>query len=334
MTKVKEIEGCSQNDITQHVLSATEPLLFKGLVSNWPVVSAAKKSNKQAATYINQFYQGMTVGVGIGKPGCNGRLFYNDEFTDFNFTTQGSKLDCFFEQLLLSVGEEFPTSQYVGSTHIDKLLPQFRNENDLDALTEYKPLASIWLGNESIIAAHQDMPDNIACCVAGKRRFTLFPPEQVENLYLGPLDHTPAGQAVSLVDFHQPNWTKFPKFKHALKYAQVVELEPGDAIFIPSMWWHHVEGLNRFNILINYWWQTTPTRMGAPIDAMYHAMLNIKNLPDEQKKAWQTMFNHFVFNNDPEALSHIPPHALGILDSHNEIAARKIRAMLLNKLNR
>ena len=41
--------------------------------------------------------------------------------------------------------------------------------------------------------------------VAGRRRFTLFPPEQVANLYIGPLDLTPAGQPVSLVDQAQPD---------------------------------------------------------------------------------------------------------------------------------
>jgi hypothetical protein len=308
--------------------------LLKGLVKEWPVVAAGENSDGHVVEYLNKYYQGMPVGVGIGDDECNGRLFYNKAFTNFNFKIQNNKLDVFLHELLTAVDHENPTSLYVGSTHIDKLLPQFRLENDLTALAQYKPLASIWLGNKSIIAAHHDMPSNIACCITGRRRFTLFPPEQVENLYIGPLDITPAGQAISLVDFHQPDWKKFPKFKQALKYAKVAELEPGDALFLPSMWWHHVEGLSRFNILINYWWQSISPHMGAPIDAMYHALLNIKSLPTEQKKAWQAMFNHYIFNDDPNALSHIANQALGILDGNNELATRKLRAMLLNKLNR
>jgi hypothetical protein len=35
----------------------------------------------------------------------------------------------------------------------------------------------------------------------------------------------------------------------------MVELEPGDALHIPSMWYHHVEGLEPFNMLVNYWWR-------------------------------------------------------------------------------
>jgi hypothetical protein len=308
--------------------------LLKGLVKEWPVVAASEQSNGDVVEYINKYYQGMPVNVGIGDEGCNGRLFYNKEFTNLNFKIETNKLNHFLSGLLATVNDEESTSRYLGSTQIDKLLPQFRLENDLAAIAQYKPLASIWLGNKSIIAAHQDMPSNIACCISGRRRFTLFPPEQVENLYIGPLDKTPAGQPISLIDFHQPDWKKFPKFKQALKYAQVAELAPGDALLLPSMWWHHVEGLDDFNVLINYWWQSLPTHMGAPIDAMYHALLNIKNLPKDQKKAWQAMFNHYVFNDDPDALAHIPKQALGILDVNNEIATRKMRAMLLNKLNR
>ena len=71
-----------------------------------------------------------------------------------------------------------------------------------------------------------DLPDNLACVVAGRRRVTLFPPAQLENLYIGPLDHTPAGQAVSLVDFHAPDPARFPKFTEALRHARGAVLEP------------------------------------------------------------------------------------------------------------
>ncbi|PKG85893.1 cupin [Colwellia sp. 75C3] len=334
MPKVKNISACSPLDIPESVLTSNKPVILTGLVDSWPVVKAAKESSEQASHYLNQYYQGMTVGMGVSAHENNGRLFYNEDFSDFNFTKQAAQFDQVLAQLLASQHLNKSPSIYVGSTHVDKLLPGFRQENDLAAISQFKPLVSLWLGNQSRIAAHHDTPSNIACCVAGKRRFTLFPPEQLCNLYIGPLDHTPAGQAISLVDFHKPDFDKFPKFKDAIEQAVVAELEPGDALFLPSMWWHHVEGLSQFNLLINYWWQTTSPHMGAPIDAMMHALLNIKSLPADQKKAWFEMFKHYVFNDDPKALSYIPEQHLGSLNPLNDKSSRQIRSMLLNKLNR
>src|SRR5690606_11713964 len=136
-------------------------------------------------------------------------------------------------------------------------------------------LFSVWVGNRTRIAAHQDVPDNIACVAVGHRRFTVFPPEQLRNLYIGPLDLTPAGQAVSLVDFAAPDHARFPRFAEALRHAQVAELGPGDAIFIPSLWWHHVEGLDSFNVLLNYWWRRTPDYLDSPMNALMLALMSV-----------------------------------------------------------
>ena len=153
---------------------------------------------------------------------------------------------------------------------ISTCLPGFLTENPI-ALDDAEPLATLWIGNKSRIAAHYDAPDNLICVTAGKRKVTLFPPEQVENLYVGPLHITPAGQAVSLVDFHNLDFEKFPRFSQALEHAQTVELLPGDALFIPSMWWHHIEGQQRMNMLVNFWWRDAPAHLGRSENALYHA---------------------------------------------------------------
>jgi hypothetical protein len=140
----------------------------------------------------------------------------------------------------------------------------------------------------------------------GQRRFTVFPPEQVENLYVGPWDLTPAGQPISLVDMHQPDLDQFPRFSQAWAQAQVAELNPGDAIYLPGMWWHQVESLSAINGLVNYWWSETPTVFGAPMDAFNHALLSIKQLPSAQRRAWKALFDAYVFNEDEDSLDHMP----------------------------
>ncbi len=109
----------------------------------------------------------------------------------------------------------------------------------------------LWLGNAFLTPAHIDELDNLACVVAGRRRFTLFPPEQVRNLYIGLLDSTPAGAPVSMVSLKAPDFERYPR-REALAASRVTELEPGDALFIPAVWWHHVESSTRSTC-----WSTT-----------------------------------------------------------------------------
>lgn len=331
--KVKEVGGAIAGRLPHDVLASTEPLVLKGLVANWPLVQSGKQSAAAAIEYLRQFYDNATIGVFFGEPEIAGRVFYNEDMTGFNYRPVMLKLDEFLDKVQLHASDEKAPALYVGSTTVDTCLPGFRAENDID-FGDLNPLASIWMGNRTRIAAHYDLPDNIACNVVGHRRFTVFPPEEIENLYAGPIDFTPAGQTISLVDFHNPDLVKFPKFKNALESAQVAELAPGDAIFIPSMWWHHVEALTSFNVLVNYWWRQSPAFMGPPVDVLMHALLTIRDLPAAQREAWHGIFKHYVFEADEETARHIPEHRRGVLAPMNERMARELRAYLLNNLNR
>lgn len=170
--------------------------------------------------------------------------------------------------------------------------------------------------------------------VAGRRRFTLFPPQQLANLYIGPLDLTPAGQPVSLVDIAAPDLQRFPRYAQALEHALVAELEPGDALFIPSMWWHHVQALTPFNVLVNFWWRQSPAYMDSPMNALMLALLTMRDLPAEQRAIWQDVFDHYVFDADADTAAHMPESARGVLAPMDEARARSLRARLLQRLNR
>ena len=332
-TKIREIAGVNRENIPYEILTSTEPLVLKGLVADWPIVAAGKTSLKAATDYIRQFYSGATVTTFCAQKEAKGRLFYNQDFTGFDYDLVDANLHSVLDQIELQADQQEPLTFYVGSTVVDHFMPGFRPLNDIN-IGEFNPMVSIWMCNQSRVAAHCDLPDNIACSVVGRRRFTLFPPDQIDNLYMGPLDITPAGRPISVVDFHQPDFEKFPKFKTAIANAMVAELEPGDAIFIPSMWWHHVESLEAFNVLVNYWWKKTPAYMGTPANVLDHALMAIRNLPPEQKKIWQKQFEYYVFENTEESVAHIPTAARGTLGEINEELARKLRAKLINALNR
>jgi oxalate decarboxylase/phosphoglucose isomerase-like protein (cupin superfamily) len=113
------------------------------------------------------------------------------------------------------------------------------------------------------VATHNDPVENVAVVAAGRRRFTLFPPSAEPDLYMGPHHPTPAGARISMVHVTAPDFDRFPRFAAALEVAQVAELLPGDAIFIPRDWFHHVEAIERFNVLVNYWWDASAEAAGS-----------------------------------------------------------------------
>ncbi len=330
---IQEMRDCRPAGIGEVVASRVEPLLLKGLVTEWPVVQAGRQSAQAGADYIRQFYSGDRLTAFTGPPDINGRVGYNDDLSGFSFERSNATLDEVLTPIFDHIDDRNPPAVYVGSTLLDRWFPGFRDCNDLD-LGERNLLASLWLGNRIRVSAHFDVADNIACCVAGRRRFTLFPPNQLDNLYIGPWDMTPAGQAISLVDFDKPDFKKYPKFKAALESAYTVTLEPGDALFLPSMWWHHVEGLDGFNMLVNFWWRSTPGFMGSPLNVLKHALLGLHGLPPEQRAAWQHIFDYYVFNPQDAALAHIPEQRRGMLAPTDDTVARQLRADLLNQLNR
>lgn len=332
--KVKEIYNCQPGDIPEFVLSSSEPIILKNFGRGWPAVIAGKESPNSAADYLRKFYTNAPVTAYYGEPEINGRVFYNKDISGFNFQRSKANLNQVFDKLLEHIDDPTPPTMYVGSTEINNWLPGYNEENNA-SIDHLKPLTSIWIGNQSKIAAHFDFPNNLACCVVGRRKFTLFPPEQLENLYVGPMEFSPGGQEISLVDFDKPDFVKYPKFKQALASAQVAELEAGDALFLPSMWWHHVQSLATFNVLVTHWWRDSPAFMGRPNNALTLAMLSLKDLPLAQRKAWQAHFNYYIFDHDQEDFSHIPKAAQGRLSKPlDELSAKQIRADLLNKLKR
>jgi Cupin-like domain len=165
----------------------------------------------------------------------------------------------------------------------------------------------------------------------------LFPPEQIGNLYIGPIGHAPTGTPISLVSFRDPDFERFPRFKDALAAARVAELEPGDALFIPTLWWHHVESLEKHNVLVNYWWKGAPgsgTTSSTALNCLLLALLDLKHLPPEQRQAWRVIFDHYVFDARPGDADFIPERVRGVLGDISPQLAQQVRAFLAAQLQR
>jgi hypothetical protein len=331
LAKVREVEFADAAELDGLLRAADAPLVLRGLVKDWPLVRAGRRSSREARAYLLRHHRDTAFTVAVGEPGGDGRLFY-DAGMAMNFRTLRAKLPDIFQRIDAIEGKAGAPPIYLASIDMKQFFNGLHQANHVD-LGDRTCLASIWIGTKTRISAHNDLPNNLACVAAGRRRFTLFPREQFRNLHLGPIDNTPAGRAISMVDFYAPDPLLHPRFTDALAHAQVAELEPGDALYIPAMWWHHVEGLADFNILVNYWWRETPRWMGSPQDALNHAMLAIRDLPAEEKQHWRDMFDYYIFDNNEDVTAHIPEGGRSILAPLTPESADRIRAFLLRNLS-
>jgi cupin-like protein len=329
------------HDVDAALLEATikprgRPAILRGLVQDWPAVQAGRESPQALSGYLKSYYSGLPAPLFEGPAAINGRFFYNDTLDGFNFESKRALLSDVLDRLQHDLGNVSAPAVYAGSVSIPIYLPGFSTANNLRSLfsVESSVIESIWLGNRTCIAPHFDNTENIACVVGGRRRFTMFPPDQISNLYVGPLDLTPAGQPVSLVDIRNPDFTRFPRFADALAAAEVAELSPGDAVYIPALWWHNVEALDDFNVLVNYWWRDVPDYFDSPSLSLLHCLLTLKSLPPQQRRDWKAVFDYLIFQSEGPALEHLPPQVQGLFGELTQPKVDRIRAILLKSLAR
>lgn len=327
---VREWRGVDEKRFRDEIAPLKAPAVLRGLVSEWPAVIAAA-SPAAACAYIERYDAGLEQQILVGPPAIGGRFFYRDDMSGVNFERRKTTISGALKQMLAAIAEETPGSLYIESTPVAEKLPGFELANAM-ALAPASSRPRIWIGNAVNVQTHFDLNDNIACVVAGRRRFTLFPPDQVGNLYVGPLDFTLSGPPVSMVDVAAPDLERFPRFAAAQEAAQTAELAPGDAIYIPYGWWHNVRSLERFNILVNYWWNEARPERGAPFDALLYAVMTIRDLPEDQRGVWRSLFDYFAFKQSGEPLAHLAVEHRGMMGELTPERVRTMRAILLKLL--
>lgn len=313
----------------REVVPGATPLVMRGQVADWPATGFGRASPEAICRYLVERDSGAPVDVLLMRPEEKGRIFYNAAMDGFNFVRNRLPISRIIEQVARYSRFDSPPAVAAQSAPLRDCLPRFLDDNPMPLLDGVEP--RIWLGNRATVPAHFDDANNIACVVAGRRRFTLFPPGQVENLYVGPLDFAPTGAPISLVDFAAPDLERFPRFREAWAHALTAELGPGDALFIPPLWWHHVQALDDCNILINYWWGASHGT-NAGLDCLTHALISLRQMPAPQRAAWASLFRHYVFGDFDAPAAHVPQPRRGILGTLDAASIRAWRKRLADRL--
>jgi len=335
MRPIAEYEPMERERFEREIVPKGEPAVFRGLVADWPVVQAGKAGHEALAQMLYSAATNEPFQAWFGPPGIEGRFSYNADFSGFNYERKLATVDQLLDLLLRQRGHERPYSMYAGGIPIRKHLPRLIPGIPVTMLDMARDtVISLWLGNRTHTATHWDLSQNLACVVAGRRRFTLFPPDQLKNLYVGPLEFTLAGQPISLVDIDAPDFEAYPRFAEALETALRAELGPGDALYIPSMWWHNVWSLEELGALINFWWRDAEPPLLTPVNALYHAAITMRDLPPNELAAWRTMFDHYIFGDNGDPVEHLPQNARGLLGRRTPELVARVKKLLIDALSR
>ena len=331
LPKTSEWHNVDVATFRNEIMPRNRPAILKGHVKDWPAVREGLKSPQAFRDYIRPFDLGRPVRTAVGPPDIKGRLFYRDDMTGFNFDFVNETLLTSIERILAHLEDAAPPAVYAGGISTTDCLPGFARENVL-GLLDTSVVPRIWASSAVTAPTHYDVSDNVCCVVSGHRRFTFFPPEQLPNLYVGPLEFTPAGQPTSMVKLSSPDLERYPRFAEALAAAETAEVEPGDAVFLPCYWWHNVESLDPFNILINYWWSDFKVETRPPFPALVHALVTIGHLPANHREAWRRIFDHYVFRGNGEPVEHLAPAHRGMLGAMTPQLANSLIGWVIRKL--
>ncbi|XP_076323057.1 HSPB1 associated protein 1 isoform X1 [Tachypleus tridentatus] len=111
--------------------------------------------------------------------------------------------------------------------------------------------STFWVGSSGAhTPCHQDTYGcNLVAQVCGRKRWVLFPPEDVANLYPTRIPYEESS-IFSEVNITCPDLSKHSKFRNA--HPHVITLQPGEVLFVPKLWWHFVECLEP-SISVNTW---------------------------------------------------------------------------------
>lgn len=327
----REIAAATLKDdkaFLQDVVNSLEPVVLRQLCADWPLARMVENPSLQA-NYLRQWDSGRQAEAFVGEAAIAGRYSYGSGPDGFNFERRSMTLS---QGLTAMTGDGLDDrSIYMGSLPVDSYLPGLAETHSLAILPE-QVVPRIWIGTRSNIACHFDTQDNLACVAAGRRRFTLYPPDAIGDLYVGPLDHTMAGQPISLAAQDTGKKQDFPRFDRARPRALVAELQPGDALYVPKLWWHQVEATSPFNILINYWWDAFSPGPDQPFTAMMLAMITLAERPPAERKAWRAFFDHYVFRPDGHPLAHMSEDQHGILGPLHPHNYGRLRAHVMQLL--
>ncbi|MEH2290140.1 cupin-like domain-containing protein [Nostoc sp.] len=144
---------------------------------------------------------------------------------------------------------------YSNEIDFEECFPEITSDVAYPKYLNRKPWVNLWHGFSSkkytsASTLHFDRVHNIYAQIRGKKRFLLFPPFNYLSFYPPLEDRSGIGHN-SKVNPDLFQFELFPKFPWEERIEVI--LQPGEILYIPPFWWHHVTAVNE-NISLSFWY--------------------------------------------------------------------------------
>lgn len=239
---VHDSESLLESTFTCDYYERGQPVLIRNGITQWP---AADKWRDVSFFQTNFGYR--TVPVEIGS-----------QYTTEDWGQELMLFKDFIETQFRKSPKEGPV-QYLAQHDLFRQIPELRKDISrprlLDALKicPHSIDTKIWFGPEGTVSPlHYDKKENFLCQVIGWKRVVLVRPGDSEFVY--PYEGEMMSNTSRLDLTTDIDTEEFPLAARA--HRQTVLIGPGEMLFIPYGWWHHVRSLTP-SISVSFWWNKT-----------------------------------------------------------------------------
>ena len=256
-TAIARVKNISKEDFVANFYKPQKPVLIAGLAKNWPA------------------YEKWNLGYIQDRAGDQVVPLYDSEPTKGkqNSAVPATEMKLYDYLELLKTE---PTDLRIFFYNILDKMPELLEDFEFPdiGLKFFKRLPAMFFGGAgSQVLAHYDMDlaDLLHCHFHGTKKVTLFSPEQSKYLYRVPF----SVHNLETIDMADPDFEKYPALKNVT--AQSATLQHGDALYMPSRYWHFIQYLEAgFSITL----RALPTKPKILVKTAYNVlfMRNFENL--------------------------------------------------------
>jgi [protein]-arginine 3-hydroxylase / protease len=245
MSEIERVGALSAREFHRRFVVPEVPVILTALIDDWPA------RRRWTPSYFAERFGDVKLDAELlqrGKPG------ENESYLE-SMVTQSMTI----AEYIQAAQDKNDGSIYAAQQPLRTLLPEAAQDiRTIPYVSRVLCRAAgttelLWIGSRGCASGlHFDRAHNFNIQVYGKKRWVIFPRSQQSLVYL---PSNLKKRHFSPIDFDQPDYERFPRYREATPIE--FEMQPGETLFLPVGWVHHVRTLE-FSIGVNLWWLTWP----------------------------------------------------------------------------